>query len=97
MEHETAALRDFNDADVACGSIAPDRYDRDARPMSASPPIAVKHWHRSETPLRASSGHCRRSLIERYGMWAEARRYSALMLAALMIGHHLSISALWWA
>src|SRR5262249_20135072 len=34
---------------------------------------------------------------ERYGMWAEARRYSALMLAALMIGHHLSISALWWA
>src|SRR5262249_58059455 len=34
---------------------------------------------------------------KRYGMWAEARRYSALMLAALMIGHHLSISALWWA
>jgi hypothetical protein len=27
-------------------------------------------------------------------MWAEARRYSALMLAALMIGHHLLISAL---
>src|SRR5262245_60665183 len=25
--------------------------------MSASPPIAVKHWHRSETPLRAISGH----------------------------------------
>src|SRR5215472_10444737 len=50
MEHETAALRDFNDADVACGSIASDRHDRDARPMSASPPIAVKHWHRSETP-----------------------------------------------
>ena len=37
------------------GSIAPDRYDRDARPMSASPPIAVKHWHRSEPPLRAIS------------------------------------------
>ena len=35
------------------GSIAPDRHDRDARLMSASPPIAVKHWHRSETPLRA--------------------------------------------
>src|SRR5215831_15014352 len=28
---------------------------------------------------------------------AEAHPYSALMLAALMIGHHLSISALWWA
>jgi hypothetical protein len=36
-------------------------------------------------------------LTKRYGMWAEARRYSALMLAARMIGHHLSISALWWA
>jgi len=72
MEHETAALRDFNDADVACGSIAPDRYDRDARPMSASPPIAVKHWHRSETPLRASSGHCRRSLIGR--LWNAVMR-----------------------
>jgi hypothetical protein len=45
----------------------------------------------------ANSGHCRHSPNERYGMWAEARRYSALMLAALMIGHHLSISALWWA
>src|SRR5262249_17698451 len=40
---------------VRFGSIAPDRYDRDARPMSASPPIAVKHWHRSEPPLRAIS------------------------------------------
>src|SRR5262245_31536831 len=59
MEHETAALRDFNDADVACGSIAPDRYDRAARPMSASPPIAVKHWHRNETPLRARRRHSR--------------------------------------
>src|SRR5262245_19947563 len=24
--------------------------------MSASPPIAVKHWHRCKTPLRARSG-----------------------------------------
>ena len=23
--------------------------------MSASPPIAVKHWHRNETPLRAKT------------------------------------------
>jgi hypothetical protein len=42
---------------VRNGSIAPDRHDRDARPMSASPPIAVKHWHRSETSLCARSGH----------------------------------------
>jgi len=42
---------------MSVGSIAPDRHDRDARPMSASPPVAVKHWHRSETPLRARSQH----------------------------------------
>src|SRR5262249_28914713 len=36
--------------------------------MSASPPIAVKHWHRSETPLRASSGHCRRPPNGIYGI-----------------------------
>jgi len=42
-------------ADVRGGSIALDRQDRDARPMSASPPIAVKHWRRSETPLCARS------------------------------------------
>src|SRR5262245_44332897 len=41
---------------------------RDARPMSVSPPIAVKHWHRSETPLRASSGHCRRPPNGIYGI-----------------------------
>src|SRR5262245_59768548 len=50
---ETTALRDFNAAYDRYGSIAPDRHDRDGRPMSAPPPIAVKHWHRSETPLRA--------------------------------------------
>ena len=50
------ALRDFGPTYVADGSIAPDRHDRNARPMSASPPIAVKHWHRSETPLCAKSG-----------------------------------------
>ena len=50
---EAAAVRDFDAIYDRCGSIAPDRHDRDARPMSASPPIAVKHWHRSETPLRA--------------------------------------------
>src|SRR5262245_37204146 len=36
--------------------------------MSVSPPIAVKHWHRSETPLRASSGHCRRPPNGIYGI-----------------------------
>src|SRR5262249_35643681 len=38
------------------GSIAPDRDDRDARPMSSSSLIAVKHWHHSETPLCAKTG-----------------------------------------
>src|SRR5262245_1100942 len=52
----SAAVRDFNPAYVRFGSNATDRHDRDARPMSASPPIAVKHWHRSETPLSAKSG-----------------------------------------
>src|SRR5262245_65608893 len=26
--------------------------------MSAPPPIAVKHWHRSETPLRGTADSC---------------------------------------
>ena len=59
----TAALRDFDLAYVGSGSIAPDRHDRDARPMSACPPIAVKHWHRSETALRASRRHMQRSKL----------------------------------
>ena len=62
--------------------------------------MALEHHFESKRPVFA--GFIRRwerfrSENERYGMWAEARRYSALMLAALMIGHHLSISALWWA
>jgi hypothetical protein len=32
-------------------TITSHRHARHARPMSAPPPIAVKHWHRSETPL----------------------------------------------
>src|SRR5262249_50022255 len=34
-----AAMRDFGLVDDRLGSIATDRHDRDARPMSASPPI----------------------------------------------------------
>ena len=52
----SAAVRDFNPAYDRFGSNATDRHARDARPMSASPPIEVKHWHRSETPLRAKTG-----------------------------------------
>src|SRR5262245_1688329 len=48
------ALRDFRPLYDRYGSNATDRHDRDARPMSASPPIADKRWHRSETPLSAS-------------------------------------------
>jgi hypothetical protein len=44
-------------------SIASDRHERDARPMSASPPIAVKHWHCSETPLRANRDILRRNRL----------------------------------
>src|SRR5262249_48485585 len=43
----------------APGQNASHRHARDARPMSASPPIAVKHWHRSETPLCAMCGRLR--------------------------------------
>jgi hypothetical protein len=50
-------------ADARGGSIALDRQDRDARPMSASPPIAVKHWHCSETPLRANRDILRRNRL----------------------------------
>src|SRR5262245_56116799 len=50
----TAALRDFSAVYHRFGSIAPDRHDRDARPMSASPPIASELWHRSETTRSAS-------------------------------------------
>src|SRR5262245_54962630 len=50
---ETYCTADIEGVFVGCGSIASDQHDRDARPMSASPPIAVKHWHRSETPLCA--------------------------------------------
>src|SRR5262249_10854780 len=49
----------------AVGQTLPIRHDRDARPMSASPPIAVKHWHRSETPLRAISDISHRSGLTR--------------------------------
>jgi hypothetical protein len=59
--NSTVAVRDFNLTYVRYGSIAPDRHDRDARPMSASPPIAVKRWHRSETPLCARSDRMHRS------------------------------------
>src|SRR5262245_46854338 len=45
----TAALRDFDPAYVSSGSIAPDRHARDTRALSASPSIAIKDWHRSET------------------------------------------------
>src|SRR5262249_52099183 len=57
---------DFADYErrLASLSIAPDRQDHGARPMSASPPIAVKHWHRSETPLRAISGLTHRSKFQ---------------------------------
>jgi hypothetical protein len=46
---------------VRCGSFARDRHDRDARSMSASTPIAVKHFHRNETRLRAIRVLTRRS------------------------------------
>jgi hypothetical protein len=60
MRQETAALRNFYPAYDRCGSIAPDRHDRGARPMSAPPPIAVKHWQRSATPLlpKAAVSRC---------------------------------------
>jgi hypothetical protein len=37
------------------GSIAPHRYARDVRGMSASPPIASELWHRSEMMRGANS------------------------------------------
>jgi hypothetical protein len=42
-------------ADVADGSNATDRHARDARRMSAMPPIASVHWHRSGTPLNVAA------------------------------------------
>jgi hypothetical protein len=51
-----------------------DRQDRDARPMSASPPIAVKHWRRSETPLRANSRHMQSSKFALYSIRSSTAR-----------------------
>jgi hypothetical protein len=42
---------------VGSGSVASDRYPRDAGAMFAFTPIASKHWKRSETTRCASSGH----------------------------------------
>jgi len=68
MLSSPAALRDFDPANVADGSIASDRHVRDARPMSAMAPIATELWHRSETSLRAMNGlmHCGKS--DRYSI-----------------------------
>jgi hypothetical protein len=68
----TAALRDFDPAYDRFGSIAPDRPDRDARPMSAPPPIAVKHWQRSATPLCAKRRHMHRTKDYRYSITSSA-------------------------
>src|SRR5262249_11219454 len=58
---EPAALRDFGPAYDCCGSIASDRYARDARPMSATAPIATELWRRNKTSLSANSRHMHRS------------------------------------
>jgi hypothetical protein len=65
-------VRDFDPANDRYGSIAPDRHDRGARPMSAPPPIAVKHWQRSATPLRAITGLMHRSKDRRYSITSSA-------------------------
>ena len=60
--HQRAALCVTASLAAKCsdGSLASDRHVRDARPMSALPPRATKHWHRSETSLCAKSRlmHC---------------------------------------
>src|SRR5260221_14565625 len=53
MRRETAALRDFNLAYVAVGSVASDRYGAGGRGMSPLPPIASRILHSSDPPPRA--------------------------------------------
>ncbi len=65
MRRETAALRDFNLAYVAVGSVASDRYGAGGRGMSASPPIASELWHSSDPPLRARDGRPEAKLSNR--------------------------------
>src|SRR5215831_15847296 len=48
-------------------------------------------------PLSANSGHCRHSRNGGYGMWAEARPYSALMPAKLITLAHFSDSVATYA
>src|SRR5262249_16190045 len=67
-------------AKCSYGSNATDRHDRDARPMSASPPIAVKHWHRSETPLRARSG--REQVQQKLLLFDPGRHYASVSRSA---------------
>ena len=49
-------MRNLDQADVALGSVASDRYGRDARGMSAMPPIATRLVRRGSAPLCAKSG-----------------------------------------
>jgi hypothetical protein len=52
-----AALRDFDAAFDRFGSNASRRYARDARGMSAMPPLATKSVPRNEPSRYATSGH----------------------------------------
>ena len=76
VRQETAALRNFNPAYARFGSIASDRHARDAPPMSAMDPIATELWHRSETSLRAITGHMHRSKKTLYSITSSARASS---------------------
>jgi hypothetical protein len=56
-----SALRNFNPADVACGSFTSDQDTPDFACMSALPPIATKLVRRNEVTLCANKGHMHRS------------------------------------
>src|SRR5262249_50705627 len=71
---EITAPRDFDPADVRVGSTASGRYGPDARGMSASPPIASKHWHGSETSFSARKRHMHRTKQHHYSITSSARQ-----------------------
>src|SRR5262249_24819881 len=56
LRQETAALRDFGPAYVACGSVASHPDLRDAPGMSAMPPIATQSVRRNEASRCAKTG-----------------------------------------
>ena len=93
FQAQPTAERPTAPSNVAYGSDPVfQRYSRQDRSCSVSGPT-----HVLGTGLKgANSGLCRRSPNAIYGIfrWEPLNGHSGLMFAALMIGHHFSISAL---